>query len=439
MDFDIDSLINGGLAFATVLALMALNVPVGISMLFVGFVGFALISGFDPAIVVLGFAPYEAVSKYSLSVMPLFVLMGNLANSANLSKNLYDAAYAVVGHYKGGLAMSTIGACAGFGMICGSSIATAATMAQMAGPEMKRHGYSDALASGSIASGGTLGIIIPPSVMLVIYAYLTEQSIQALFFAALIPGLIAVVLYMIAIRVYLYIYPDEGGNGIKMPLDERVLAIKKVLPVFVIFAIIMSGLYLGFFTATESAAVGVMLVILLLLIRGDLTIKLLKEATWATIRTAGSLYLIVAGAAVFNFLITVTGLPFTVVEYINFLDLSPLGIMLVICIIYLILGALMDSLAMLFLTIPVFYPVIVAAGIDPIWFGIFAIIVVEFGLVSPPVGMNLFVIKGVMKDTSLKTVWFGTIPFLITDVIRIALLIAFPALCLYLPSLMYSQ
>tara|TARA_B100000959_G_scaffold6887_1_gene7027 strand:- start:665 stop:1192 length:528 start_codon:yes stop_codon:yes gene_type:complete len=173
--------------------------------------------------------------------------------------------------------------------------------------------------------------------------------------------------------------------------------------------------------------------------RGDLTIKLLKDATWATIRTAGSLYLIVAGAAVFNFLITVTGLPFTVVEYINFLDLSPLGIMLVICIIYLILGALMDSLAMLFLTIPVFYPVIVAAGIDPIWFGIFAIIVVEFGLVSPPVGMNLFVIKGVMKDTPLKTVWFGTIPFLMTDVIRIALLIAFPALCLYLPSLMYSQ
>ena len=192
-------IINGGIAFAAVLILMVLNIPIGIAMLLVGFTGFALISGFDPAIFVLGTAPFDAVSKYTLSVLPLFVLMGNLANSANLSRNLYDAAYAVVGHYKGGLAMSTVGACAGFGMICGSSIATAATMSQMAGPEMKRHGYSDALISGSIASGGTLGIIIPPSVILVIYAYLTEQSVQELFFAALIPGLIAVILYMLSL------------------------------------------------------------------------------------------------------------------------------------------------------------------------------------------------------------------------------------------------
>ena len=281
---DYDPIINGGLAFAAVLALMALNIPIGISMLVVGFIGFAFISGFDPAILVLGFAPYEAVSKYSLSVMPLFVLMGNLANSANLSRNLYDAAYAVVGHYKGGLAMSTVGACGGFGMICGSSIATAATMAQMAGPEMKRHGYSEALISGSIASGGTLGIIIPPSVMLVIYAYLTEQSVQELFFAALIPGLIAVILYMIAIRVYLIIYPSHGGHGSKMPLKERISAITKVFPIFLIFTIIMGGLYLGFFTATESAAVGVVLVLLFILARGQLTISLLREALWTTIK-----------------------------------------------------------------------------------------------------------------------------------------------------------
>jgi tripartite ATP-independent transporter DctM subunit len=433
---DYSSLINGGLAFSAVVALMALNVPVGISMLVVGFIGFALILGFDPAIVVLGFAPYEAVSKYSLSVMPLFVLMGNLANSANLSRNLYDAAYAVVGHYKGGLAMSTIGACGGFGMICGSSIATAATMAQMAGPEMKRHGYSDALISGSIASGGTLGIIIPPSVMLVIYAYLTEQSVQELFFAALIPGAIAVVLYMIAIRIYLFILPDHGGHGIKMPLNERITAIWKVLPIFFIFVIIMSGLYLGFFTATESAAVGVILVILLILLKGELTLKMLRDSAWSTIRTVGSLYLIVVGASMFNYLITITQMPFTVVDFINSLHLTPLGIILVICVIYILLGTLMDSLAMLFLTIPVFYPVIVDAGIDPVWFGIFAVIVVEFGLVSPPVGMNLFVIKSVMQTTPLKSIWFGTIPFLLTDMVRVALIIAFPAICLYLPGLM---
>ena len=227
----IDAVINGGLAFAVVLILMVLNVPIGIAMLVVGFTGFAMISGFDPAIFVLGTAPFDAVSKYTLSVLPLFVLMGNLANSSNLSRNLYDAAYAVVGHYKGGLAMSTVGACAGFGMICGSSIATAATMSQMAGPEMRRHGYSDALISGSIASGGTLGIIIPPSVILVIYAYLTEQSVQELF-AALIPGIIAVVLYMIAIRVYLLIYPSQGGYGVKMPLRRGFLPSQKFFQFF---------------------------------------------------------------------------------------------------------------------------------------------------------------------------------------------------------------
>ena len=207
----LEAVINGGLSFAAVLILMVLNVPIGIAMLVVGFTGFAMISGFDPAIFVLGTAPFDAVSKYTLSVLPLFVLMGNLANSSNLSRNLYDAAYAIVGHYKGGLAMSTLGACAGFGMICGSSIATAATMSQMAGPEMRRHGYSDALISGSIASGGTLGIIIPPSVILVIYAYLTEQSVQELFFAALIPGIIAVVLYMIAIRICL-LYTSDAAD-----------------------------------------------------------------------------------------------------------------------------------------------------------------------------------------------------------------------------------
>jgi len=433
-----DPIINGALAFLSVLILMALNIPIGISMLIVGFTGFGIIVGFEQAFFILGTAPYEAVSKYSLSVLPFFVLMGNLANRANLSRNLYDAAYAIVGHYKGGLAMSTVGACAGFGMICGSSIATAATMSQMAAPEMRRHGYSDALISGSIASGGTLGIIIPPSVILVIYAYLTEQSVQKLFFAALIPGLIAVVLYMIAIRVYLLIYPNQGGYGNKMPFKERIAALWKVFPIFLIFAIIMGGLYLGFFTATESAAVGVILVLIFIFLRRQLTLEMLKNSVWDTIKTVGALYLIVVGAAVFNVLITVTQLPFTVVDFINDLQLTQFGIILVICAIYLVLGTVMDSLAMLFLTIPVFYPVIADAGIDPIWFGIFAVIVVEFGLISPPVGMNLFVIKGVMQRTPLQTIWFGTLPFLLTDMIRLALIIAFPAICLFLPGLMMS-
>ena len=405
-----DPIVNGALAFLAVLILMALNIPIGISMLIVGFTGFGFIVGFEQAFFILGTAPYEAVSKYSLSVLPFFVLMGNLANRANLSRNLYDAAYAIVGHYKGGLAMSTVGACAGFGMICGSSIATAATMSQMAAPEMRRHGYSDALISGSIASGGTLGIIIPPSVILVIYAYLTEQSVQKLFFAALIPGLIAVVLYMVAIRVYLLIYPGQGGYGNKMPFKERVAALWKVFPIFLIF----------------------------IFLRRQLTLEMLKNSVWDTIKTVGALYLIVVGAAVFNVLITVTQLPFTVVDFINDLQLSQVGIILVICAIYLVLGTVMDSLAMLFLTIPVFYPVIADAGIDPIWFGIFAVIVVEFGLISPPVGMNLFVIKGVMQRTPLQTIWFGTLPFLFTDMIRLALIIAFPAICLFLPSLMMS-
>ncbi len=432
---DIDALINGGLSFAAVLALMALNVPIGVSMLVVGFIGFAMISGFDPAMVVLGTTPFEAVSHYTLSVMPLFVLMGNLANSARLSRDLYDAAYSVVGHLKGGLAMSTVGACAGFGMICGSSIATAATMAQMAGPEMKRHGYSPALTAGSIAAGGTLGIIIPPSVILVVYAYLTEQAIQDLFLAALIPGAIAVVLYMVAIRVYLIIYPDAGAQGDKLALRERFAAIWKVFPVIFIFMVIMFGLYLGFFTATECAAVGVVLVLGLIIIKGQFSWEMLKNVLWTTAKTVGSLYMIVVGASVFNFLITITQLPFTVVAFIDSLALSPLGVILVIVTIYLVLGSLMDSLAMLFLTIPVFFPVIVAAGIDPIWFGVFAVLVVEFGLISPPVGMNLFVIQGVLPDIPLKRIWAGTVPFLLADIVRISLLIAFPAMCLYLPQL----
>ena len=243
---------------------------------------------------------------------------------------------------------------------------------------------------------------------------------------------------MIAIRIYLLIYPSEGGHGTKMPLKERIAAISKVFPIFLIFVIMMGGLYLGFFTATESAAVGVILVLIFIFFRGQLTLDLLKDAVWTSIKTVGSLYLIVIGASIFNYLITVTQLPFAVVDFINYLQLTPLGVILVICAIYIVLGTVMDSLAMLFLTIPVFYPVIVDAGIDPVWFGIFAVIVVEFGLISPPVGMNLFVIKGVMQKTPLQTIWFGTLPFLITDVIRLALIIAFPAICLYLPSLMAS-
>ena len=432
---DIDSLIYGGLSFAAVLILMALNVPIGVAMLAVGFVGFALISGYDPAMVVLGTTPFEAVSHYTLSVMPLFVLMGNLANSAKLSRDLYDAAYSIVGHLKGGLAMSTVGACAGFGMICGSSIATAATMAQMAGPEMKRHGYSPSLTAGSIAAGGTLGIIIPPSVILVVYAYLTEQAIQDLFLAALIPGAIAVVLYMLAIRIYLMVYPDAGAQGEKKSLSERFTAVWKVFPVISIFIIIMLGLYLGFFTATEAAAVGVVLVLALIIVRRQLSWEMMKTVLWATAKTVGSLYLIVIGASVFNFLITVTQLPFTVVAFIDALQLSQIGVILVIVAIYLILGSLMDSLAMLFLTIPVFFPVIVAAGIDPVWFGVFAVLIVEIGMISPPVGMNLFVIQGVLPDIPLNKIWAGTVPFLLADIVRIALLIAFPSMCLFLVAL----
>lgn len=432
---DVDSLISGGVSFAAVLVLMALNVPIGVSMLVVGFIGFGLISGFGPAMVVLGTTPFEAVSHYTLSVMPLFVLMGNLANSARLSRDLYDAAYAVFGHLKGGLAMSTVGACAGFGMICGSSIATAATMAQMAGPEMKRHGYSPALTAGSIAAGGTLGIIIPPSVILVVYAYLTEQSIQDLFLAALIPGAVAILLYIIAIRIYLFVYPDAGAQGDQKPLMERLAAVWKVFPVLFIFLVIMMGLYLGFFTATECAAVGVILVLGLVVIRGQFSGTMLKDVLWSTAKTVGTLYMIVIGASVFNFLITITQLPFTVVAFIDSLQLSPTGVILLIVLIYLVLGSLMDSLAMLFLTIPVFYPVIVAAGIDPVWFGVFAVLVVEFGLISPPVGMNLFVIQGVLPDISLRQIWFGTIPFLLADIVRISLLIIFPSMCLFLPQL----
>ena len=430
------SFLIGSFGILIMFVFILLRQPIWLSLLICGVVGNFILNSFSMSMFVTSTSFFDVSSGYGLSVIPLFILMGEIASKSKMSRNLFNSARIFMSGLKGALSMSSIVASGAFGAISGSSIATAASMTRIAYPEMSRAGYEEGYSAASIAAGGTLGILIPPSIILVIYAYLTEQSVQKLFFAALIPGLIAVVLYMIAIRVYLLIYPDQGGYGTKMPLKERIAAVWKVFPIFLIFAIIMGGLYLGFFTATESAAVGVILVMIFVFLRRQLTLEMLKNSVWDTIKTVGALYLIVVGAAVFNVLITVTQLPFTVVDFINDLQLSPLGIILVICAIYLVLGTVMDSLAMLFLTIPVFYPVIADAGIDPIWFGIFAVIVVEFGLISPPVGMNLFVIKGVMQRTPLQTIWFGTVPFLLTDMIRLALIIAFPAICLYLPSLM---
>ena len=441
----IEAVINGGLSFAAVLVMMALNIPIGIAMLVVGFVGFALISGFDPAIFVLGTAPFDAVSKYTLSVLPLFVLMGNLANSANLSRNLYDAAYAVVGHYKGGLAMSTVGACAGFGMICGSSIATAATMSQMAGPEMKRHGYSDALISGSIASGGTLGIIIPPSVILVIYGLLTEQSIGKLFMAGFLPGMLGILFYTLAVFFVVSRNPSLGPAGESTSWSDRLLALKDVWTTLALFVFVIGGIYIGLFSATEAAGMGAAGALVIAISSGNLKISEYFNVFRDASVLAAKLFALLFGATMFSNFLNRAGLPDALLGIINSFDLSAMAVIGIILLIYILLGCVFESMSMILLTVPIFVPLVkslapelgLGADLVLIWFGILVVVVTEISLITPPIGLNVFVLKGVVKNVSVGTIFYGVTPFWVVDIIRLAIIVLFPAIALFLPSMMF--
>jgi C4-dicarboxylate transporter DctM subunit len=430
-------------SFPVLLVLIFLRLPIGLAMLICGLAGTWMVSGSTiPILAKLKAETYSTFSSHSLSIIPLFLLMGQFAGLGGMSQSLFRAANAWLGHRRGGVAMAAIGACAGFGAICGSSLATAATMAQVALPELKRYGYSGALATGTLAAGGTLGILIPPSIVLVIYAILAEQNIAKLFLAAFVPGILAAIGYMIAISIYVRLYPESAGQSPRMAYGERFRALVDVWPVLLVFFAVVGGIYFGWFTPTEGAAVGAAGTGLIAWVNGGLTRKTLIESVLMTASATAMIFFIVFGAAMYNGFLALTQLPQIAASTISGQGFNPWVVMVAILILYLILGCVMDSLSMILL-IPIFVPIVSALdyGLGPeefaIWFGILVLIVVEVGLITPPVGMNLFVINSMAKDTPIVQTYRGVTPFVISDLVRTTILVIFPAISLFMLRWLY--
>ncbi len=427
--------------FAGALILIALRMPVGVAMLLVGGLGYAAIAGWSPLLASLKSLTFSRFSSYTLSVIPLFLLMGDFATKGGLNRALFGAARAWFGHWRGGLAVATIGGCAAFGAICGSSLATAATMSQVAGPEMRRHGYSPALSTGTLAAGGTLGILIPPSVILVIYAIYTEQSIGVLFVAAVIPGLIATVSYMMVVNIYARLYPAAAPAAARMPYRDRIRATADVWPVLVVFGLVVTGIYAGWFSATEGAAVGAAATGILAVTRGGMRWLGLKESLLSTAETTGLIFLVLLGAEVFSAALALSRVPAELSAAVAGVDVPPLVILAAILLVYFILGCFMESMAMVLLTLPIFVPLMLSLdfGMGPqavlVWFGILVLVSVEVGMISPPFGMNLFVINAMAKDVPMAETYRGVLGFCASDVMRIILLMLVPWLSLWLPGL----
>jgi C4-dicarboxylate transporter, DctM subunit len=429
---------EGLIGLAAMMVLAFVRVPIAFAMGIVGIIGYAYMRDWNwtVAFALAQTKIYETGRNYTLSVVPLFILMGNFVTRAGMSQELFRAAYAFIGHLRGGLAMATIWASAGFGGICGSSIATAATMAKVAYPSMKRFGYSDQLAAGAIAAGGTLGIMIPPSTIMVIYGVFTETNIGKLFAAGVVPGILGATLLCLGVTYTTWRDRASGPPGQRTGWRERALALKDVWAVAALFLFVMGGIYGGLFTATEGAGMGAFGAMVFAVTRRALTWSMLYAALLESARTTAMLFMILIGALMFADFINITTMPSDLKALVTRFDVHPLMVVAAICAIYVVLGTAMEELSMILLTIPVFFPVIVHLGFDPVWFGILIVCVVEIGLISPPVGMNLFVLKTLLPDVTTGTVFQGVIPFMVADVVRLAILIAFPALALWLPSLM---
>lgn len=431
-------------SFPVLLILIFLRIPIGLAMLVVGIGGnYLLIGSTAMMFAQLKNLTYGTFSNYSLSIVPLFLLMGQFATLGGMSTSLFNAAAAWLGHRKGGVAMAAIGACAGFGAICGSSLATAATMGQVALPELRKYGYSPALSTGALAAGGTLGILIPPSVILVIYAILTEQNIAKLFVAAFVPGILAAIGYMIAISIYVRLYPGTGGTRERVSYGIRFQALFEVWPVLLVFIAVVGGIYWGIFTPTEAAAIGAAGTGLIAWINGGLTRKTLTGAILATAMATGMIFFIVFGASIYNGFLALAQVPQITAGYVTGQNYDPWFVLTVVLLLYLVFGCVMDSLSMILLTVPIFFPVMIGLdfGLDTegfaLWFGILVLIVVEVGLITPPVGMNLFVINSMAEDIPIIETFRGVLPFVLTDLIRVILLALFPAITLFMVALIF--
>lgn len=417
--------------------LMILRMPVGMAMLAVGFFGTMVLNGSRSANALLVTETFSATSNYSLTVVPLFILMGNIASAAGFSRRLYEAAFAWVGRLRGGLASASIVGCAAFAAVSGSSVATAVTIGKVALPEMKRFGYSDGLATGAIAAGGTLGFLIPPSTGFVIYAILTEQSIGQLFMAGVLPGLLLTVLFMATVTLVTLRNPAAGPRGAEVPVRERFVALLRALPLIFVIVTSIGGIYLGVFTPVEAAGIGAALVIVMALLSGKLDRESVVRAVSDTIRTTAMLYLIIIGANLLNPFLALTHLPATLGEAMMSTGLGPYGVLLLIVVAYLVLGMFMDGLAMLVVTVPIFFPIIMSLGFDPIWFGVIAVIVIEMGMITPPVGLNVFVVKSVAGDVPMATIFRGVLPFWFAMAVGLLLIVIFPQIALLIPQAMF--
>jgi C4-dicarboxylate transporter, DctM subunit len=424
------------IGFIALFVLMLLRVPVGMAMGLVGVTGFAWIVGGGPALKNVGHTTARTVTDYNFAVIPLFLLMGSFATTSGMSRELFRAANAFLGHLRGGLGIATIAACGGFAAICGSSVATAATFSRVAYPEMRRHGYPQSFSTGVIAAGGTLGIMIPPSTVFAVYGLITEQDIGKLFIAGVIPGLLAVSMYMITITIIGFARPGFIPAGEPTSWKERLAAVRDVWAVLLLFIFIIGGLYGGLFTATEAAGAGAGGAFIIGLVRGRLSGADILRSLLETTRTTAAVFTVLIGALLFGYFLTVTQTPQKLTEFLTSLGIGAYGVLALIMIMYLVLGCLMDALAMIILTVPIVFPIIKELGFDPIWFGVIIVMTVELGLIHPPVGMNIFVIKSVIDDVKISTIFYGVLPFIITDLIRLVILIAFPALATWLPSRM---
>src|SRR5712691_8766536 len=416
--------------------LLAAGMPIGFAMGLAAFVGTLLLIDAQAALALLGQTAYETAFTYNLSVVPMFVLMGYIAGGAGLSESLYRACNAWLGHRRGGLALATIGGCGAFAAICGSSLATAAPMAQIALPEMRRYNYDDRLATGSVAAGGTIGILIPPSVIMVIYGLLTETSISQLFLAGFLPGILTVAGFMLTIAVMTRINPRLGPPGGRSSTREKLVALRNVWGAAALFLLVIGGLYMGIFSPTEAASIGAVGALVLGILNGSFTRRMLARSLLDAVKTTAMVFTILIGAILFNNFLILASVPSLVSGWITGLPLGKTAILMVILGMYFVLGCLLDSLAMILLTIPIVFPIISALGYDPVWFGIIIVMVVELGLITPPIGMNVFVIKGIARDVPLATIFRGVTPFIIAQVALILILVAFPEIALWLPSTM---
>jgi C4-dicarboxylate transporter DctM subunit len=422
------------LGFVVLFALMLLRVPVGMAMGLVGVTGYAYLSGGAPALKLVGQTSMRTVTSYQFGVIPMFLLMGAFVSHSGISRELFRAANTFVGHRRGGLGLATIVSCGGFAAISGSSVATAATFSAVAYPEMRRYGYPQSFATGVIAAGGTLGAMLPPSTVLAVYALITQQDVGKLFQAGILPGLLAMTMYMLTIAVIVRVRPNFLPTVPKTSWEQKLASLKDVWAPVTLFLLVIGGLYGGVFTPTEAGGMGASGAFILGVLRGRLDGKAIRASLLQATRTAAAVFTVLIGALLFGYFLTITQVPQKVTEFLTGLGVGPYGVLALIMLMYLVLGCLMDALAMIILTVPIIFPVVTALGFDPIWFGVIIVMTVELGLIHPPVGMNVFVIKSVVHDVTFSSIFKGVLPFIATDILRLIILIAFPIIALWLPN-----